>query len=277
MTDRYLKLCSLLRERQGALYVALSGGIDSITLMRIAAQVRSAPTVAVHAVSAAVPDDATERCRALAAKYQWQLREIDAREFDDPDYLRNPHNRCYYCKRSLFRAMAVCIEVAGTATLATGTNTDDLGDYRPGLQAAAEQQVWQPYVEAQVDKHTLRDMAREQGLGELAELPAAPCLSSRVETGIAIDAGDLKLIHQVEKLVTGLTGPGDIRCRIMQRGVIVQLPADSLIFVDQRVKTEASSRIGALCAQAGKPFVDFEEYVRGSAFIKPRRVIHEGV
>jgi len=96
------KLEQLLAAKADDLYIALSGGIDSITLMRVAAEVRSAPTVAVHAVSAAVPSEATERCRELSSLHSWQLVELDAGEFNNNHYIANPVNRCYYCKSSLF-------------------------------------------------------------------------------------------------------------------------------------------------------------------------------
>lgn len=274
MNDSYHKLCKLLQARESTLYIALSGGIDSLTLMTIAARVRNNhPTIAMHAVSAAVPVEATERCRFLAAKYHWQLREIDALEFESTDYVRNPYNRCYYCKSSLFTTINACTNNAGDNTIATGTNIDDLGDYRPGLIAAAEQHVWQPYVEAGVDKETVRGMARHEGLGNLASLPAAPCLSSRVETGIAISSHDLHLIHQVENLVTLSSVPGDIRCRIVKRGVVVQLPLDSPLFSDPELKVSVTNLVNSLCVSADKPFLGFEKYVKGSAFINPEAVI----
>jgi uncharacterized protein len=276
MTNAYQSLRRLLECREGPLYIALSGGIDSLTLMAVAASVRTQPTIAMHAVSAAVPAEATERCRTLAEKSGWQLREIDALEFEDSNYVNNPHNRCYYCKNSLFNAIEVCKEISGVATIATGTNTDDLGDFRPGLEAASEHNVWQPYVEAGVSKETIREIARLEGLGTLSELPAAPCLSSRVETGISINANDLSLIYQVEKLLTRMTEPGDIRCRIFKRGVTVQLPSDSAIFKQTPLRSDANAQVDALCQAAGKTFTGFEKYVKGSAFIKTVQVQRAG-
>ncbi len=277
MTDSYPSLCRLLTSREGPLYIALSGGIDSLTLMTVAASVRLAPTIAMHAVSAAVPIEATERCRQLAKQNGWQLQEIDALEFENANYVNNPLNRCYYCKSSLFTAIAACRDASGQATIATGTNTDDLGDFRPGLKAAAEHDVWQPYVEAGVDKNTIRRIALAQGLGELSELPAAPCLSSRVETGISINANDLRLIHQVEKLITQMTEPGDIRCRIFKKGVSVQLPQNNPVFQMPEVHRDAVRKVNELCSSADKRFTGFEPYVKGSAFIKPVKVRLAGV
>ncbi len=268
----YQRLCKVLSDKQEVLKVALSGGIDSLTLMKVAARVRTEPTIAMHAVSAAVPLEATLRCRELAGKYNWQLEEIDANEFDNAHYVANPVNRCYYCKSSLFDRIIESdygdnIATARNTTIATGTNTDDLGDYRPGLIAARERDVWQPYVIAQVNKKTIRRIAKQEGLGDLSELPAQPCLSSRVETGIAINVKDLGFIHRVEKSVTQLTVAGDIRCRITQAGVTVQLPADNKIFQHLQTRSLAEKLVTQLCEDEDRCFTGFEPYKMGSAFL----------
>lgn len=267
------RLCNLLQNKPGTLYIALSGGIDSITLMTVAARVRRQPVMALHAVSAAVPELATDRCRELSAKYDWQLKEVDAREFDNKDYMANPVNRCYYCKSSLFDRMleynaASVLDGLSSATIATGTNADDLGDYRPGLIAARERNVWQPYVEAGIDKNTIRSIAAMEGLGDLAALPAQPCLSSRVETGIAINANDLRFIESVEAAITSMTQVGDIRCRITAAGVVVQLPVDNPVFQVDQTKKNATSIVEELCLVQQRKFIGFQHYKMGSAFLR---------
>lgn len=265
---RYQTLCKLLQARSGTLVIALSGGIDSLTLMTVAARVRKPlTTIAVHAVSAAVPAEATQRCRLVAAQRDWQLQEIDALEMHNSDYVSNPVNRCYFCKSNLFEGIQKLREVAGTRVIATGTNQDDLGDYRPGLIAAGERDVWQPFVEAGIDKKNIRSIARYEGLGNLAELPAQPCLASRVETGIAINASDLGLIYRVEKAITSISAAGDIRCRIRPDGVIVQLPADNEILTCSRKQQLARGIVEKLCAPARKVFMGFEPYRMGSSFL----------
>lgn len=275
---QHQRLCELLSAKKGVLKIALSGGIDSITLMTVAARVRTEPTIALHAVSAAVPDEATVRCRELASRYGWPLDEIDAHEFDNAHYIANPVNRCYYCKSSLFdRIMETThnnlISSDQHYTIATGTNTDDLGDYRPGLIAARERDVWQPYVAASIDKKTIRLIAQQEGLGKLSELPAQPCLSSRVETGIAINVKDLGFIHRVETSVTRLTQAGDIRCRITQSGVTVQLPADNEIFQNNQANLQAEELVWQLCREEDRIFNGFEPYRMGSAFLKNTGVV----
>lgn len=256
---------NILEHRQGALYIALSGGIDSLTLMRIAAAVRSAPTIAVHAVSAAVPVEATARCRDLASQYNWQLMQIDAGEFNDARYVSNPVNRCYYCKSSLFDSIVARLE--GDFSIATGTNTDDLGDFRPGLKAAEERSVWQPYVEAGIDKNTIRSLALRFGLGKLSQLPAQPCLSSRIETGIKINAGQLGFVHRMERQLTEHLGEGDIRCRIVSEGVVVQLPADCSVFKSDTRRRVIEKLVEKLCQDFNRQLAGIEPYKMGSAFL----------
>jgi len=273
MNSQYKKLCNLLESQEGKLFVALSGGIDSITLMTVAARVRKPnTTIAIHAVSAAVPAEATDRCRHLSAKYGWQLQEIDALEMHNSHYVSNPVNRCYFCKSNLFEGIEKIRGVADHATIATGTNMDDLGDYRPGLAAAEERAVWQPYVEAGIGKNNVRLIATKEGLGELSQLPAQPCLASRVETGIAINTEDLLFIHRVEKAVTKFTAPGDIRCRLNSTGVVVQLPSDNKIFSCELTKNRVKQSLQSLCTDVNKPFIGFERYRMGSSFLKEQVV-----
>lgn len=258
------RLIRLLQERPGRLAVAVSGGVDSLTLMTIAAVARPGQAVAVHAVSPAVPQEASERVRQLAGQRHWPLRILRAGEFEDPDYLSNPLNRCYFCKSNLFKAM---FRAMPRATLATGTNTDDLGDFRPGLAAARESGVWQPFVDAQISKQTIRAMALAEGLPEIAALPAQPCLSSRIETGIAVRAEDLAFVHGMEQLLSARLGPGDHRCRITRRGVVAQTPSSHPLIADPGKRRRLERELAALCEADGRTFVTLEPYRRGSAFL----------
>lgn len=270
IAEKLNSLQEVLKAEQKPVYIALSGGIDSLTLMTIAAKVRTAPTIAMHAVSAAVPIEATQRCRELAGKYHWTLKELNAGEFNSEQYIQNPVNRCYYCKSSLFESIVA--EVGLGCLIATGTNTDDLGDYRPGLKAARERDVWQPYVEAGISKNMIRELALESGLGALAQLPAQPCLSSRIETGISINVIDLRFVHQVETELSRYLGADDIRCRIVNDGVVAQLPADSQAFGDHKVYDTVVELVGNLCTDNNRKFLRVEPYRMGSAFLRNAEV-----
>ena len=250
--------------------VAVSGGVDSMTLAVIAHRVQP-DTEIFHAVSPAVPAQATARVNAWAGREGWALNIIDAGEMYDPQYLANPANRCYFCKTSLYDRVAGSTEL----TLASGTNLDDLGDYRPGLIAASEHQVCHPWVETGVDKQTLREVADELGLHGLKDLPAAPCLSSRVTTGIAIDPAILPLVNRVEEaLRTSLSREIDlvgIRCRIREREVAIQIETGESPDYEALAGSGYAGQVKSLFTAAGYAdqvtSVVFEPYRRGSAFL----------
>jgi uncharacterized protein len=248
----------------GEIAVAVSGGVDSLTLAAFAHGLSAQRCVMYHAVSPAVPQEATQRTRALAEREGWRLHVIDAGEFDNADYMRNPVNRCFYCKTSLYGA----IRPHTVAQIVSGTNLDDLGEYRPGLLAAREHSVRHPFVEAGLHKSDVRILARQLGLGEVAELPASPCLSSRVETGIAIDPAMLALVHTTEQLVAEQLQPKTVRCRVRASGVVVELDAASLERLDAGQQEALRARVRDLFAAGGHDqAVAFEPYRVGSAFL----------
>lgn len=244
--------------------LAASGGVDSLTLGVFAHGVLGSRFTAYHAVSPAVPPEATERTRQIAERYGWSLHVIDAREFEDSDYLRNPVDRCFYCKQSLYGA----IRPHTNAQIVSGTNRDDLGEYRPGLIAAQAHHVRHPFVEAGLRKSDVRRLARELGLGDLSELAASPCLSSRVETGIAIDPEVLARVHQTETLVTEALGPRTVRCRVRAAGIVIELDPETLARLGEEERTRLAARFRALFAGTGREGpVTFEPYRVGSAFL----------
>ena len=246
--------------------VAVSGGVDSMTLAFVARRALGPRARVLHAVSPAVPPDATARVRDYAAREGWRLEVLDAGEMADARYLANPANRCYFCKTRLYDAMGRHTP----GTLLSGTNLDDLGDYRPGLIAAKEHRVRHPYVEASIDKRGVRAIAASLGLHDLAELPAAPCLSSRVETGIRIEAHLLEAIDDCEKELRALLSPRTLRCRLRRDRIEVELDARTLARLDEAARTAGTEHVARRFARAGRPLpVTFAAYRRGSAFLRP--------
>ena len=255
-------------EGMGRAAVAVSGGVDSMTLAVVAHRTLGSSSTMLHAVSSAVPADATERVERYARREGWRLRRIDAGELLDGRYVANPVNRCYFCKTNLYSTIA---PLAGIdATVISGTNTDDLGDFRPGLAAAAEHGVRHPYVECGIDKATVRAIATALELDDLAELPAAPCLSSRVETGIAIDPVVLQAIDACERFLRAATGAATVRCRVRRDAVVVELDGTALAALDPPRRAELAGVVGERMAAAGvaRP-PRFEPYRMGSAFLRP--------
>jgi pyridinium-3,5-biscarboxylic acid mononucleotide sulfurtransferase len=250
--------------------IAVSGGVDSLTLATLAHRVLPPGACLVfHAVSPAVPEHATERVRALAKQEGWRLTIFDAGEFGNEDYRSNPVNRCFHCKYSLYEGIR---QLTG-ATLLSGTNRDDLGEYRPGLDAARLFNVRHPYVEVDFTKVAVRRLAARLGLGDVAELPAAPCLASRVETGLRIEAATLRLVYQVEQLVAASLKPKVVRCRIRHGAIVIELDPQTLMRLADQSKLQLTQAISAL-ADAGVAVpagtnVRYEPYRVGSAFLHP--------
>lgn len=250
----------------GEAVVALSGGVDSLTLAAFAHRVLGPKVTLIHAVSPAVPAAATHRVKEFAAGRGAALTVLDAGEFSDEAYRVNPANRCYFCKSHLYDAIRARFQ----GTVLSGTNFDDLTDFRPGLTAARERGVRHPFVEAGLTKVRVRELARHLGLGEIAELPAAPCLSSRVETGIRIEAPALALIDAVETELRDALMPTTVRCRVRHRGVIVEMDEASLEGLPPEDRARWTERIAARARAAGLGgAVGFEVYRQGSAFLRP--------
>jgi pyridinium-3,5-biscarboxylic acid mononucleotide sulfurtransferase len=245
----------------GEVAVAVSGGVDSMTLAVAAGRRLGRGAQMIHAVSPAVPPEASARVEAYARREGWRLAIIDAGEFADPDYLANPANRCFFCKTNLYGTIAARTE----ATIVSGTNLDDLGDWRPGLKAAEAHGVRHPYVEAGIDKASVRAIAQWLGLDDLAELPAAPCLSSRLATGIRVTADRLRLVHAVERLITRELAPRTVRCRLFHDGVAIQLDPDALSRLGGSQAAPLRHRIEQM---AGAGAVRYEPYRMGSAFLR---------
>lgn len=245
--------------RHDSMAIAVSGGVDSMTLATFAHRLGGARIAVVHAVSPAVPPAATARVEARARREGWRLIVTGAGEFEDVRYRDNPVDRCYFCKTNLYGR----IRGLADGAIASGANLDDLGDYRPGLLAAAERGVVHPFIEAEMDKAAIRELARRLGLDDVAELPAQPCLASRVETGIAIDAADLAFVDRVEtRLAQVLPAGATVRCRVTRGGIAVEVGPEC------EAPDTVAELAAALCRDDGRKFVGVGRYRRGAMFVK---------
>jgi uncharacterized protein len=194
--------------------VAYSGGLDSAFVLAVANQVLGAKALGVTAHSPSVPErervDAERIARDLGANH----RVIESREMHDPRYAANPENRCFYCKSELYTLTDRVRQELGFAYVVNGTNVDDLGDYRPGLEAAKNAGVRSPLVEVGLTKSETRELAKELGL-EFWDKPAAACLSSRIPYGTSVTPERLKQIETLEDALHAL-GLRQVRVRYHQ-------------------------------------------------------------
>ena len=201
-----------LRARQ-RLAIGFSGGVDSAYLAVVARRVLGPDGVlAIIGRSASYPAEQWATARDVAERFDVSVRELDTDELNDPRYAANPSNRCYFCKTELWsKLVPVARELAFTC-VADGTNADDLGDYRPGAQAAAEHSVESPLATLGFTKADIRELSRELGIPTW-EQPSSPCLSSRLPYGTAVTAARLALVERAERALRALGIEGDLRVR----------------------------------------------------------------
>lgn len=212
----------LVAERR--LVVAYSGGVDSALLAFVAGQELGDAALAVTAVSPSLAARERGAARAFTTEHSIAHVEVRTDEAERPEYQANSGDRCYHCKSALFDALAPIARMTG-ASVALGTNLDDLGDHRPGQRAAGERGVLSPLVDAGFDKATVRDVSRELGL-RTATKPAAPCLASRVAYGETVTPDVLARIEAAEETVHAL-GFSDLRVRAHSQGTVarIEVPA----------------------------------------------------
>lgn len=207
---RYQRLAALLRG-YGSCLVAYSGGVDSALLAVVAARELGGRALAVIADSPSLPRRELADALALAASFDVPVRVVRTREFDNPAYLANPANRCFFCKHELFTELAPLARAEGFAVIAYGENASDVGDHRPGAQAAAEFQVRAPLKEAGLTKADIRELSAALGL-PTADKPQLACLSSRIPYGEAVAPEKLRMIEAAEDALRDL-GLHEVRVR----------------------------------------------------------------
>ena len=181
-----------------SLIVAYSGGVDSTFLASVAYEVLGARSLAVTSRSPSVAPEELDAAVELAAARGWRHMVVDTDEMSDPRYVVNDGRRCFFCKTELYSHLDRVAVAEGITKVANGANVDDLGDYRPGMEAALNFEVVSPLVEAGMAKQDIRDLSKEMGLPTW-DKPAQPCLSSRIPYGTSVSIEALTRIGRSEK------------------------------------------------------------------------------
>ncbi len=254
------KLFALL-EDLGRVIVAYSGGTDSAYLAWAANRVLGENALAITADSASIPESHKRDGEAFARAFGIRHEYIPTFEFDNPDYVRNSADRCFHCKDELFTRLEQVGRQRGVAHIVYGVNTDDLGDYRPGQNAARLHQVRAPLVEAGLSKAEIRELSRRAGLPTW-DRPASACLSSRIPYGTPVTVETVKTVERGEEEVKAL---GFRQFRVRFHGELVRLefaPAE----LERALSLEMAAKLTAIFKPLGFHYVtiDLEGYRQGS-------------
>ena len=245
----------------GSVVVAFSGGVDSAYLAVRARDVLGARALAVTADSASLAGEQRTLALGVAAQFGLAHRVVHTDELANPAYLRNDTQRCYHCKTELFRHLVPLAAAEGFAHVAYGLVLDDLTDFRPGHRAAAEAGVRSPLAEAGLAKDDVRLLSRRRGLPTW-DLPASPCLSSRLPYGTEVTPERLRQVERAEEAVRGL-GFREFRVRHFGEMARVEIAAAEMARFTDDPPLRAAVEAAVRAAGYQTAFVDPAGYRRG--------------
>lgn len=229
--------------RLGSCAVAFSGGLDSTVLAKAAQLALGERAVAVTGASASLATAELDECRSLAALIGIRHEVLQTEELADPNYRRNESDRCYHCKNELFAQVDRIAQRFGAAAVLDGSNLDDQGEHRPGMQAARDRKVQSPLAECGLTKAEIRQLALHWGLPTW-DKPAAPCLSSRIAYGEEVTTERLAMIERAEAFLRE-QGFRPLRVRYHRGDVArIEVPVDALPrLLDPELRAEVTKRL----------------------------------
>jgi uncharacterized protein len=254
------KLFAILRGLERVI-VAYSGGADSAFLAWAAHQALGANAIAITADSVSLPASHMRDAKAFARVCGFHHEIIETHEFENPDYVKNDKDRCFHCKDELFLRLEAYANEHGFAHIVYGVNRDDLGDYRPGQNAAKLHSVQAPLAEAEITKPELRELARWAGLS-IWDRPAAACLSSRVPYGTPVTVETIRTIENGEEAIRAL-GFRQFRVRFHGELARIEIAKDEL---PKALTVEMAAEFSRIFKRLGFLYVtlDLEGYRQGS-------------
>ncbi|MGD0871409.1 MAG: ATP-dependent sacrificial sulfur transferase LarE [Bryobacteraceae bacterium] len=241
--------------------VAFSGGTDSAYLAWAATRVLGSDALAVTADSASIPESHKRDAEAFVKRFGIAHEYIQTSEFDNPDYTRNDADRCFHCKDELFARLEALGRERGYRHIIYGVNLDDLGDYRPGQNAARLHQVAAPLADAGLTKAEIRELSRLAGLPTW-DRPAAACLSSRIPYGTPVTIQTVKTVEAGEERVKEL---GFKQFRVRYHGDVVRIEI-AREEMERALTMDMAERFTAIFKALGFRYValDLEGYRQGS-------------
>jgi uncharacterized protein len=260
VAEKQQRLFDLLGEMERVI-VAYSGGTDSAYLAWAAHEVLGAGAVAITADSASIPASHKRDAEEFVRKFGIAHEYIETREFENPDYIKNDANRCFHCKDELFTRLEEVSLAREIPNIIYGVNKDDLGDYRPGQNAAKQHRVKAPLVDADLTKAEIRELSRMAGLPTW-DRPAAACLSSRIPYGTPVTLQNIKTVEIGEEEMKAL-GFRQFRTRFHGELVRIEVAREEM---EKALNLEMAGKLTELFRKLGYKFVtlDLQGYRQGS-------------